>query len=77
MCIIVTMNSKELLYFLKVRCCNRAQGGIRDLVTRMLKLIKGVAPVVFEKASPNCLRESCPEVKYKCDNPPEASDFDV
>jgi len=75
--IIVTMNGRELLHFFTVRCCNRAQWEIRKLAINMLKQVKKVAPVVFEKAGPNCLRMICPEGKFKCDNPPEAIDFDV
>lgn len=75
--IIVSMNARELLHFFTVRCCNRAQWEIRELATRMLKLVKKVAPVVFEKAGPNCLRGSCQEGKFTCGNPPKASDFDA
>ena len=75
--IIVTMNGRELLHFFAVRCCNRAQWEIRELATKMLKEVKKVAPVVFEKAGPNCLRGPCPEGKFKCENPPKASDFDA
>ena len=75
--IIATMNGRELLHFFTVRCCNRAQWEIRELAINMLKQVKGVAPVVFEKAGPNCLRMPCPEGKFKCDDPPKASDFDV
>ncbi|MEA2015965.1 MAG: FAD-dependent thymidylate synthase [Actinomycetota bacterium] len=75
--IIVTMNGRELLHFFTVRCCNRAQWEIRELAIKMLKLVKKVAPVIFEKAGPPCLRGPCPEGKFQCDDPPEASDFDV
>ncbi|MDD3777120.1 MAG: FAD-dependent thymidylate synthase [Actinomycetota bacterium] len=75
--IVVTMNGRELLHFFTVRCCNRAQWEIRDLATAMLKLVKKVSPVVFEKAGPNCLRMPCPEGKYQCDHPPKASDFNA
>ncbi len=75
--IIVTMNGRELLHFFTVRCCNRAQWEIRELAIKMLKLVKKVAPIVFEKAGPPCLRGPCPEGKFQCDNPPEASDFNV
>jgi thymidylate synthase (FAD) len=75
--IIVTMNGRELLHFFTVRCCSRAQWEIRELATRMLKLVKKIAPVVFEKAGPNCLRGPCPEGKFKCESPPKASDFDA
>ena len=75
--IIVTMNGRELLNFFTVRCCNRAQWEIRNMAIKMLKLVKKVAPVIFEKAGPSCLRGPCPEGKFKCDNPPKASDFDA
>jgi len=75
--IVVTMNGRELLHFFTVRCCNRAQWEIRELAIEMLKAVKKVCPVVFEKAGPNCLRMPCPEGKYQCPNPPKASDFDA
>ncbi len=75
--IIVSMNARELLHFFTVRCCNRAQWEIRELAIRMLKLVKRVAPVVFEKAGPNCLRGACREGKFTCGNPHKASDFDA
>jgi thymidylate synthase (FAD) len=75
--IIVTMNGRELLHFFTVRCCNRAQWEIKELAISMLKAVKKVAPVVFEKAGPNCLRGPCPEGKFQCEAPPKASDFDV
>jgi len=75
--IIATMNGRELLHFFTVRCCNRAQWEIRELAKKMLKLVRKVAPIVFEEAGPNCLRGSCPEGKFKCENPPKAGDFDA
>jgi len=75
--IIVTMNGRELLHFFTVRCCNRAQWEIRKMAIDMLKQVKKIAPIVFEKAGPNCLRGPCPEGKFKCDDPPKASDFQV
>lgn len=74
---IVTMNARELMHFFTVRCCNRAQAEIRELATIMLKEVKKAAPAVFENSGPNCLRMPCPEGKYSCGKPPEASDFDV
>jgi thymidylate synthase (FAD) len=73
--ILVTMNGRELMHFFTVRCCNRAQWEIREMAINMLKQVKKVAPVVFEKAGPNCLRMPCPEGKFKCENPPRALDF--
>lgn len=75
--IIVTMDGRELLHLFTVRCCSRAQWEIRELAKEMLKLVRKVAPVVFEEAGPNCLRGPCPEGKFKCENPPKASDFNA
>lgn len=75
--IIATMNGRELLHFFTLRCCNRAQWEIRELAIQMLKRVKSVAPVIFESAGPNCLRGPCPEGKFKCPNPPKASDFNA
>jgi len=74
---IMTMNARELLHFFTVRCCNRAQAEIRELATLMLKDVKKVAPVIFEKAGPNCLRTPCPEGKYSCGKPLSASSFEA
>ena len=64
--IIVTMNARTLLNFFKERCCNRAQWEIRELATQMLKLCREVAPVIFEKAGPSCLKGPCVEGKGTC-----------
>ncbi len=63
---VVTMNARELHHFFNLRCCNRAQWEIRNLATEMLRLAKGVAPVLFENAGPSCLQESCPEGRESC-----------
>jgi len=66
--IIVTMNARELLHFFRLRCCERAQWEIRKLAVEMLKLVKGVAPVVFREAGPECVSSGCPEGKMTCGN---------
>jgi len=63
---IVTMNARELYHFFNLRCCNRAQWEIRALATEMLRLVKGVAPVLFEQAGPRCLQGPCPEGHASC-----------
>lgn len=63
---IFTMNARSLLNFFSHRCCNRAQWEIRELATQMLKEVKAVAPHLFEKAGPPCLRGACPEGKMSC-----------
>ncbi len=64
--IIVTMNARELLHFFHQRCCLRAQWEIRAMAEEMLKLVKEVAPVIFEKAGPGCISGPCPEGEYTC-----------
>lgn len=64
--IVITMNARELLHFLKVRCCNRAQWEIRELATEMLKLLKKIAPRLFKHAGPACITGKCPEGKFSC-----------
>jgi hypothetical protein len=33
----------------------------------MLRLVKGVAPTIFERAGPFCVsKKTCPEKKYDC-----------
>ena len=63
---ICTMNARSLLNFFTHRCCNRAQWEIRALAVEMLKEVKAVAPHLFEKAGPPCLRGACPEGKMSC-----------
>ena len=66
-----TMNARSLLNFFSQRCCNRAQWEIRELATQMLREVRAVAPHLFEKAGPPCLRGACPEGKMSCGKPDE------
>jgi thymidylate synthase (FAD) len=52
-----------------VRCCNRAQWEIRELAISMLKLVKEIAPNIFNDAGPPCLIGSCPEGEMTCGKP--------
>lgn len=64
--IVVTMNARELLHFFNLRCCNRAQWEIRELATRMLRLVKLSAPLIFKNAGAPCVNGPCPEGKMSC-----------
>lgn len=64
--IIITMNARELHHFFSLRLCNRAQWEIRELATEMLRLVRGVAPLLFRDAGPHCLRGKCPEGRFSC-----------
>ena len=69
--IVVTMNVRELLHFLDLRCCKRAQWEIRDLAMRMLELAEPVAPYIFLDAGASCRRGACREGKMTCGDPYE------
>lgn len=62
--IIVTMDARNLLHFFEQRCCKRAQWEIRQLANEMLKLVKEVAPNIFEGAGAPC--NKCPEGEMSC-----------
>ncbi|BBO16938.1 thymidylate synthase [Candidatus Brocadia pituitae] len=64
--IIITMNARELLHFIQVRCCNRAQWEVRELATEMLRQAKQVSPHIFKDAGPGCVNGACPEGKMTC-----------
>ncbi|HIU43920.1 MAG TPA: FAD-dependent thymidylate synthase [Candidatus Ventrousia excrementavium] len=63
---IMTMNTRSLLNFFRLRCCNRAQWEIRELAWQMLALCRRAAPALFEKAGPACLFGPCSEGKMTC-----------
>lgn len=67
--IVITMNTRELLYFFQLRCCNRAQWEIRDLANRMLLLAEPTAPYIFLDAGPSCRRGPCTEGRMSCGVP--------
>lgn len=66
--IVVTMNAREILHFLKQRCCTRAQWEIKKLADKILEICKSKLPEVFDGAGAKC--ESlgyCPEgEKFSC-----------
>ena len=73
--IIITMNARELLHFFGVRCCERAQWEIRAMAVEMLRLVKPVAPTVFENAGPGCLAGPCPEGSMCCGKMAQVREF--
>jgi len=67
--IIITANARELLHIFKLRCCNRAQWEIREVVMNMLKEVEDIAPTIFENAGPPCILGPCPEGELSCGKP--------
>lgn len=63
----VTMNARELLLFLKLRTCERAQWEIRDYAYLMLKMLRESAPDIFRRYGPSCFVTGvCPEGRLSC-----------
>lgn len=73
--IVSTMNGRELMLFMKLRTCNRAQWEIRDYAIDMLKKLRKEAPAVFSKYGPSCYVSSCPEGALSCGKSSEVIDF--
>lgn len=67
--LVLTMNARELLHFFTLRTCERAQWEIRALAEEMVKLVLPLAPTIFAKAGPACVRGRCPEGKFYCKKP--------
>ena len=65
--IALTMNARELRHFFELRCCLRSQWEIRQLANKILKLCKEIAPSLFERAGPSCVKLGyCPEFELTC-----------
>ncbi len=68
---IVTMNTRELLHFFELRCCERAQWEIRLLAWGMLGQVLRVAPLLFGRAGASCVAGNCSEGAMTCARPEE------
>jgi thymidylate synthase (FAD) len=64
--IVVTMNARELMHFIRMRSCERTQWELRELSIEMLKIVKKLAPTLFHNAGPGCVVGPCPEGKLTC-----------
>jgi thymidylate synthase (FAD) len=62
----LTMNARELQHFFRLRCCRRSQWEIRALAVEMLRIVKQLAPELFECSGPGCLEGPCPEGEMTC-----------
>ena len=65
--LMVTYNARSLYHFFSLRCCSRAQWEIRSLARQMLKQVREVTAVLFEKAGADCeAKGECPEGDLSC-----------
>ena len=66
----LSMNARELLHFLKLRTCTRAQWEIRNAAWQMLKLLQESYPALFDQYGPSCrVTGRCPEGRLTCGKP--------
>lgn len=65
--IVSTMNARELLLFMKLRSCTRAQWEIQIYANRMLETLRNKEPELFCKYGPSCYADGyCPEGRLSC-----------
>ena len=61
------MNGRELLHFMKLRTCNRAQWEIRACAVELLRSLRAECPAVYGCFGPSCfVSGSCPEGRLSC-----------
>jgi len=74
--IVFTMNGKELIHFLKLRTCNRAQWEIREMALKILKIVRTTLPEIFNNVGPGCFTTGiCPEGEKSCGKKEEVIKF--
>lgn len=65
--IMTTINARELMHFIKLRTCKRAQWEIRNIAIEMLKHLRVSCPELFNYFGPSCFVEGkCPEGNMTC-----------
>ena len=74
--IVFTMNGEEMVHFLRLRTCTRAQWEIREMAVKMLKILRKNFPQLFNEVGPNCYYLGyCTEGKKSCGKPEEVRDY--
>ncbi len=74
--LVTTMNARELLLFLRLRTCMRAQWEVRSYALEMLRKLRGVSPEIFNSYGASCYLEGkCPEGALTCGKFAEMQEF--
>ncbi len=73
--IISCMNGRELMLFMRLRTCTRAQWEIRDFAIEILRQLREVSPAIFNKYGPSCFISSCPEGAMCCGKTAEIKEY--
>ena len=61
--VMTTVNARELLLFIRLRTCNRAQWEVKNAAVRMLKELREHFPELFDRYGPSCYDKSCGKMK--------------
>ncbi len=65
--VMTTMNSRNLQWISRMRCCNKAQWQIRQIAWGMVNEAKKVAPLLGKGLGPTCMTDKyCGEGKESC-----------
>ena len=65
--IVSTMNGRELMLFMKLRSCTRAQWEIQIYANKMLNILREEEPELFRYYGPSCYVDGyCPEGRLTC-----------
>ncbi|MCR4759430.1 MAG: FAD-dependent thymidylate synthase [Oscillospiraceae bacterium] len=65
--VLCDMNGRELLHFMKLRTCTRAQWEIRACAVELLRQLRKACPAVFGCFGPSCyVSGKCPEGRLSC-----------
>ena len=67
--ILLGMNARELLHFMRLRTCSRAQWEIRGVAGVMLALLREQVPDLFDLYGASCRFGPCPEGRMSCGKP--------
>lgn len=71
--LMLTMNAREIVHFMKLRTCRRAQWEIRGVAWKMLDALSESCPEVFSHIGPSCVYGKCPEGRMSCGKPYEST----
>ena len=65
--VLCDMNGRELLHFMKLRTCTRAQWEIRGCAVSLLRQLRAQSPELFALYGPSCfVAGKCPEGRLTC-----------
>lgn len=64
--IVTTMNARQLMLFMRLRSCTRAQWEIQEYAVDALRQLRKIEPVIFNFYGPSCFVSACPEGRMTC-----------